>query len=85
MDKSFFFLIIVPFGLLVFGILHVLNTTTSESRHAATVAKYEITVGITDYYANSYTNTNNTLTFHDVLRDEDETFVGKSFSVKNNH
>ncbi len=85
MDKSFFFLIIIPFGLLVGGILYTLDTTTSESRQAANEAKYQIMVGVSDYYVNDYTYTNNTLTFHDKLRNEDETFVGRSFSVKNNH
>ncbi len=79
------FLVGIPLILFIAGILYSLDTTTSESRQMASVAKYQITVGMSDYYANSYTQTNGILSFHDVLRDIDENFIGKSFSIKNNN
>ena len=78
------FLIFVVLAIFGFLLVVALGTTTSESRQAAETARYKIGVGMSEYYVNSYTQTNNCLKFHDVLRDEDEVFFDKSFTVKNN-
>lgn len=82
MDKAFFILIVIPFILVTGIIIHNFQISTPESRQAAELTKYEITIGMSDYYANSYINTNGILSFHDVLRDVDETFINQSFEVK---
>jgi len=62
----------------------ILDDSTPESRRASESAKYHIESGISDYYVNSYTQTNGVVTFHDILRNEDVTLINQSFTVKAN-
>ncbi len=66
------------------AVIYEYISTSPEERAAATQSKYVLNIGMSSFYVNSFTNSNGSLSFHDVLRDENFTFVGKSYSVHDN-
>lgn len=75
-------LIAVFIWLALMSILQNTENTTPETRAQALESKYFMGKGLTVYHFDSFIYTNNTLTFFDIARQQEFTFIGQKFDIQ---